>query len=995
MRTNTLKKAAPTFVTTRLGSYSLRILAFLIISTAAPVHAQEAADGDLDEVVVTGSRIRAPNFESANPITSLAAESIAYTGKTSVQNILKEVGALVGSEAENEVSVGENFLNLRNLGVNRTLVLVDGQRFVAGDSGTSAVDTNAIPLAMIERVDVFTGGASAIYGADAVTGVVNFILKDDFEGIAFDAQYGDAESGDFEDQQYSLTAGHNFSGGRGNITGSLTYGSRPLVPATARADASTNIHERINNQNAASPEFVLAPGTNEAFFTNGGARIDPFQIFSAGFNGDGTPFNHGTNIGSFAGTGEIGGDGIPNWILFARNIRPENDRIVATVKAHYDVSEAFTPYISIIYSDVSSAYLGQHALTVGSNIERDNAYLPASVLAAAGAVGPPIYANRWGLDGGLLDYQIDKETTRIVLGAKGDLTDWLRYDVSLNRGESDRHQSLNNNRLYDRYLAAWDAVDDGTGNIVCRSNIDPASFNNLPIDFISTAFDPSQGPVTFTPGASSGCTPFNPFTTDSSVNQAALDWIYQPTTSELENTQTVITGYLAGDSSPLFELPGGAVNFVVGAEYREEESSTVFDAISGSDRSVAWVAGTDLSGKIDVSEFFLEVSAPLIADAGPLMESLKVDAAYRYSDYSTIGETDTWKFGVLWDTAGGLTLRGTVSSAVRAPNVGELFEPRTNISISLGDDPCDIDNLNLGSGTRTANCATALNALGVDPTTFDPLLGTFFPAVQGGNPDLREETADTQTFGFIWHPSFVEGLSLSIDYFNIEISDAVLSPTDIAIFNSCYDSPTLDNPFCPLLSRDPTTGAANFVELEAVNVAEIETAGYELISSYQLPTDALGNFVFSINATYLEKLNIQKSALPGLTDDKGLFNTDTGGSSPEWVTNFDLSWVYGNWDANYGFNYNSETLRAPLINNQRSTASTIIDDPYVDSFINHDLQAAYTFRDRYRVYLGIRNLTDESPDKVQGSLNGASGRQGFAGRTYYVGFNGSFSGMWN
>lgn len=967
------------------------ILISTLIMSAVPIYAQTEK---VEEIVVTGTRIRTPNLESANPITSLAAETLAYTGKTSVQDIMNEVGALVGSEGENEVSLGEHFLNLRNLGINRTLVLVDGQRFVSGDSGTSAVDTNSIPLAMIERVDVFTGGASAIYGADAVTGVVNFILRDDFEGIAFDAQYGDAEGGDFEDQQYSLTVGHNFSDGRGNVTGGLTFGTRPLVPATVRADASTNIHERINNQNGTSPEFVLAPGTNEAFFTNGGARIDPFEIFSAGFNGDGTPFNHGVNIGSFAGTGEIGGDGIPNWILFARNIRPENDRLVATVKAHYDVADAFTPYISVIYSDVSSAYLGQHALTVGSNIARDNAFLPASVLAAAGAVGPPIFANRWGLDGGLLDNEIDKDTQRIVLGAKGDLSDWLRYDVSINRGESDRSQSLSNNRLYDRYLAAWDAVDDGTGNIVCRSNIDPASFNTLPIDFISTSFDPSLGPVTFTPGAGSGCVPFNPFTTDNSVNQAAVDWIYQPTTSELENTQTVITGYLAGDTSHLFELPGGAVNFVVGGEYREEESSTVFDAISGSDRTVAWVAGTNLSGKIDVSEFFLEASAPLFKEAGPLLESLTLDAAYRFSDYSTIGNTDTWKVGVVWNTAGGFTVRGTYSSAVRAPNIGELFEPRTNISISLADDPCDIDNVNLGSSTRAANCATALNALGVDPTTFDPLLGIFFPAVQGGNPDLKEESADTKTIGFVWQPSFVEGLSLSIDYFDIELTDAVISPTDIAIFNSCYDSPTLDNPFCPLLSRDPTTGAANFVELEAVNVAEIQTKGYELSSTYQLSTGALGDFVFSLNATYLSELKIQKSALPGLTDDKGLFNTDTGGSSPEWVTNFDLSWYYGKWDANYGINYNSETLRAPLINAQRSTASTIIDDPFVDSFINHDLQVAYAFRENVRFYLGIQNLSDESPDKVQGSLNGASGRQGFAGRTYYTGLNVSFSDIW-
>lgn len=985
----------------KISMFTCLALTVLLSAPTKPALAQSEA---LDEVVVTGTRIRTPNFESPNPITSLSNQDMAYTGRTSIQEIVNEVGALVGSEGESEVSNGENFLNLRNLGANRTLVLVDGQRFVSGSSsafgsagGTSAVDVNAIPLAMIERVDVFTGGASAVYGADAVTGVVNFVLKDDFEGLAFDAQYGDAQDGDFEDQQYSITAGRNFAGGRGNVIASLTYGRRPIVPATARDDSSVNVHERVNNLDGPVPEFVLLPGTQEAFFTEGGARIDPFEIFSEGFNGDGTPFEHGINVGSFGGTGEIGGDGIPNWLLFAQAIRPKNERTIATIKAHYDVSEAFTPYASVIYSDVANAQFEQHSLTVGTNIARDNAFLPASVLAAAGgpAGGPPIFINRWDLDGGVLDYETDKETYRIILGAEGDLTDWLRYDVAFNRGETDRRETLNNNRLYDRYLAAIDSVDDGSGNIVCRSTLDPASFNSLPIDFISTSFDPTQGPVTFTAGAGSPCIPFNPLTTDDSVNEAAVDWIWRPTTSQLENTQTVFTAYLAGDSSPFFEVPGGAASFIIGGEYRKEESTATFDELSGSDRSVAWISGSNLSGDFDVTEAFLEVSLPLFKDVNPWLSSLTVNAAYRFSDYSTIGSTGTWESGLIWDLAGGFTIRGSVSSAVRAPNIGELFEPRTSISISLPQDPCDIDNVNLGSPTRAANCATELNAIGVDPATFDPLLGTFFPAVEGGNPDLKEETADTQTIGFVWQPTFVEGLSFSVDYYNIDIADAVIRPNQIAIFNACYDSATLDNIFCTLLSRDPTTGAANFVELQSVNVAEIQTSGYEFSSIYELPDTNVGDFRFSMNATYLDELKIQKSPLPILTDDKGLFNTDSGGSSPEWVVNFDLTWRYGNWDANYGLNYSSKTLRPPLINAQRDEAANIIDDPFVDAFINHDLQVGYVFNESIRVYGGIRNLSDEAPDKVQGSLNGPSGRQGFAGRTFYAGMNASFADIWN
>ncbi|MDJ0653562.1 MAG: TonB-dependent receptor [Xanthomonadales bacterium] len=968
---------------------------FLIVGQPSLAQASDEEGVAIEEVIVTGTRIRSQNLESLNPVTTLDEQALEYIGNTSVQEIVREVGALVGSDGESEQSNGENQLNLRNLGTNRTLVLVNGRRFVGGFSGTTAVDTNVIPLALIERVDSLTGGASAIYGADAVTGVVNFVLKRDFEGLALEAQYGDAQDGDFRDQQYSITYGRNFSDGRGNITANLLYGERPLTPATARDESSIGIAEQINNYdnrtvNGVTPRFVLEAGTREAFFTEGGARFDPFNIFSTGFNGDGTPFENGLPVGSFAGTGQIGGDGIPNWILFGHGARPENERIILTATSHYDVSDRFQPYVDLHYSNVDARSLQQHSLTVGSQAARDNAFLPPAVLDAAEAVGypGPIFFNRWDLDSGLIDQRIEKKTFRIVAGAEGQLNDRFSYDVSVNLGKVDRDITVRNNRMYDRYIAAMDSVvDPATGNIVCRSDLDPGSFNTLPSDFLQTSFDRSLGPVSFTAGPGSGCIPFNPFTTDSASNAAAIDWIWIPTTNSTENDQFVVQGYLSADTSGWFDLPGGPIDFVVGAEYREEESDIRFDAFSGTERVIAQFNGRDLAGEFDVLEAFGEFSAPVLGDTNAFVRGLTVNGAVRWSDYSTIGRTTTWKGGFTFETFGGLTLRATVSEAVRAPNVQELFQERSNISTSLGQfDPCNVDNLDLGTEFRRQNCATDLSALGVDPDSFMPQLGTFFPGITGGNPNLDEETADTETIGLLWQPEFVDGLTLSVDYFDIELQDAVLSPNQQAIFDACYDSASLDNVFCDLIGRDPTTGFANFVEIVAVNVAEIRTSGYELSGFYQLPFESFGDISLALNATRLEKLDVQRTPLPGLTDEVGLFNTFLGNSAPEWVANFDLTWRWGKWDANWGVNYSSETLRPPLINAQRDTAFEFIDDPFVDRFINHDLQVGYSFNDNARIYGGVRNLTDEYPDLVRGSLNGLSGRQGFAGRSFYMGY---------
>jgi outer membrane receptor protein involved in Fe transport len=925
------------------------------------------------------------------------ATTLGYTGKTNVQQMVSEIGALVGTLGDNERSVGESALNLRNLGESRSLTLINGRRFVSGFGGTSAVDLNTVPAALIERVDVLTGGASAIYGADAVTGVVNFVLKRDFEGLAFDAQYGDAERGDFRDQVYSLTAGRNFDGGRGNLSINYTYGERPNSPASSRYLSSAGIRERVNNPDGTVPQYVLMEGTREASYTYGGAMIDPNRTFSVGgFNGDGSAFQHGVNVGGYAGRTEVGGDGIPSWTIFSEDIRPSNERHLLTVSGHYDVSDAFKPYADIFFSDVKNVSFSQGNSVSSQPIAADTAYLPANVVAAAAAAGRPIVFNRWNYDAGARETRLSKRTFQAVLGAQGDLSDHVQYDASFTYGEMRRRSTVTNDRMYDRYLAAMDAVvDPASGQVTCRSNLDPMSFNSLKVAS-GIAFNPALGPVTFTAGANSGCVPYDPFTLDSSKNAQALAWIYQPTTDTIRNKLIDVMGYVTADSGGLFELPGGPVNLVLGGEYRKEKSYTTFDPLTASSRRVALSSGTNRGGRYDVTELFGEVSLPLLRDVGPLLRELTIDGAYRYSDYSTVGRTSTWKLGGVFATALGLRFRGTVSRAVRAPNIGELYTPVSTSLSGTSSDPCSIRNVNLGTATRQANCAAALTALGVNPATFDPVntAVNYFPVQTGGNPNLKEETADTRTLGVVWQPPFIPRLTLSADYYRIEISDAVISPSISAIFEACYDAPTLDNVFCPLIGREAGTGMPNAATVTSVNVAKIYTSGWEFSGSYVLPTEHLGQFRLSGNASYLKRLDLQKTTLPVLTDDRGLFKITSGNSSPVWVVNLDLTWSLGAFDANYGFNYSSRTLRNGLLNAQRDNAASILDAPYVKAYVNHDLQIGYRFRDNSRFYIGVNNLTDEMPDFRQGSLHAFGGRQSYAGRTLYAGLKIKLNNIW-
>jgi len=884
----------------------------------------ESVPIDLDEIVITGTRFRNPNLSAPHPVTSVTAADIQHSGRTRITDILQRLPALKQSEQLDDFDDGRQNLDLRHLGSSRTLTLVDGKRFVPGSAGNSAVDVSAIPVALIDRIDVLTGGASAIYGADAVTGVVNFILKDDFEGASLSGQHGGAsDEWDAEDTSLNLLLGHNFDSGKGNITASYSFSRSSQLLASERTFSSPEGRfDFENNQPGELPELIPALGTLSGF-SQSGAEILPNSFFTnpgGSLNGDGTPF---TNADQFL-----------NSEVFALQLRPESESHNLSLSGKYEFSPAVNFYARGIYSNTNNeARTDPGQVTFGQAIAVDNPFLPQEAIDAFFPFPPFVTSptfNRLDNDRPITTFT-DPETFQITAGVKGDVNAHLRYDVSANIGRNDvTTRSTTIQR--DRYVAAIDAVSVG-GNVVCR---DVSVFAN--------------------------CAPLNPFSRDEAVNGAAYDFIYQTGESVESIDQNIVSGFIGGDFEPLgLTLPGGAVEFILGAEYREESFETRANQFSNT---------TEIAEqKIKVSEVFGEVALPIFKDAGPALDELTLTGAFRYSDYNTSGGSSTYNGGLVWVPSSDITLRGTYARSVRSPNVTELFRAPTTFSPLLFGDPCDDQTLNDGSEFRAANCATVLTAAGADPATYDydnfAFGGGFLPIAGqiSGNPNLTPEKADTFTAGIVLTPSFIENLSVTIDYYDISIFDAIGDVSNGFILEQCVDAPTVNNQFCDLVTRN-ADGVPSFLATNPVNIGEFETAGFEFAVNYIFPESNYGLFQTALTANYLDKLSAQTTSDPAsAVDERGIEGSDTSffrGISPTWTVNFDLNWAKDNWDSNFGVNYHNSVLRVP--NQDRERAREILDDPNLKPLWNLRYQLGYTINDNARIYAGVDNLLNQEPD---------------------------------
>lgn len=967
----------------------------LALGLAQPALAQDAASSveaaPEDIIIVTGSRIARPELSVANPIVAITAEAIEKTGQINITDILTRNpaltasigGSLSGGADAGFGATGVNLLNLRNLGTDRTLVLVNGKRHVAGIPNSAAVDINSIPQDLIEKVDVLTGGSSAIYGADGVSGVVNFVLKRDFEGFKARFQGGVSSKGDAGSQFGSVVAGKNFADDRANITVAYEYSHSDRLSSFDR-DFSGNpaknfgIFRDIN-------DFPDDPNVYDRILYNnltwadsapdGAIDLDLDGI--PDFNGSGQVYDRGLVLRSASGRA-VGGSNTPTAGYFG-DLQPSQTRHAFNMLTSYEFSPAFRVYGEGKYVESKAYSVGQPSFDFFTYLAPDNAYLNDRFGIDATANGALL--SRDNFDFGIRGETVKRKTTRVVLGAEGEISENARYDVSYVYGRTSSRNRQTSNLIADRYYAALDAVRDPTsGEIVCRSTLDPTS-NIDPNNFDAPA-------TTFTPGAGSICRPLNVLG-NGVASQAALDFVLADNLSRSRVTQEVFSGYVSGDFDQLFTLPGGSLGFALGAEYRREKSSDTPDLLlqNGEFRDFAGIAPS--SGKFNVKEFFAELNAPLLSDR-PMVELLSFGAAIRFSDYSTIGKTTTWKVDGIYSPIRDIRFRASYSEAVRAPNIGELFQPQSG-TFEFVTDPCDVTRLNDGTQYRAANCATILSGLGLSATEIagfspstDSQATTSRRGLFGGNPNLSEETAKTWTAGVVLQPRIIPGLTITFDWYNIRIAGAINTPTPTEVAELCVDQPTVDNVFCQNIFREAGTGFVlgdgsdpqrriGFV-VGPENVAAFRTAGADFSVLYTFNTDKFGRFSLGLVGGYLDKI----SFVPTIGAD--VDNDILESYNPRWRGTFDLTWQLGGFTANYALTYFSKTRR---FTTEQLAANPDISDPkyfWYKERVEHDFRVSYDIEDRFQIYAGVNNLFDRKPDFDQLSypVSGV-GRYMFAG----------------
>jgi outer membrane receptor protein involved in Fe transport len=946
-------------------TYSKIHLALITCALSVPVvSAQEVVEEEqIETIQVTGSRIQRSSAATPVPTTVIDAQQIEQLGFTNTGDLLNSlpaisgsVGARSGSGGTGDTGAGLELANLRGLGVDRTLVLINGRRHVGSSLSNTSVDVGTIPIQMIERVEVITGAAGAVYGADAVSGVINFIMKTSYDGFKADIKYGETSRGDGEEVTLSLLGGTSFDNDKGNVMVSLDYTDRKSVHALDRSWSAESL-SWMNAENytvgSGLPQKRIGenigfnPLSNEGYVSQYGWHTTNIgDLPTQTFNPDGS--NRDFNPGYCAGGGIIceGGDSYKTHPY--DNLSVPTERIVASIVARYEITEGHELFADIKYSSTTGNNTYQGGLAEGfygplAQIQRNNPYLTpyTDITSAMDEAGiSSVFVNK-AYDG--LDNTIENtfETIQVVLGSKGDLTDDIGYDFSAQYGQTD--VELKQHSFYvDRFIQGINAVADGNGNIVCADT-------------------------------SGGCQTINPFGYKS-VSKEAAAWLWDDLAQNGELTQFVANFSISGD---LYELEAGTVQFAAGVEYRKEESvSTPDKELTQETDDGHGLVGLTYGGKMqavsgdyDVSEVFAEVLIPLVSDVY-LIEDLSVEAAIRYSDYSTVGGQTAYKFGIDWVLMDEVRVRASHGLAVRAPNIGELFQPESVTFVKIND-PCSSSYINTGPSTdvRKANCA----AFGIPEGWTAFTEGGEAAVFNSGNIELKAEESTTSSFGIVFTPT--TDFSIAIDYWDIEIDEAISSPSTSEILNNCYDFADMtSNPFCNLSGRDAATYEISGVKNKKINVAALAANGYDVEVNYQMDV-AGGSLLFNLVGSYYDQrdqlLNAKKP--DEVLEQVGILN------NPKARGYFSTTYRQEDWNASLSFNYLGSSKIAVT-----NSADPVYPNNHVDSVVYVNLRGAYSLIDNMEVYAGISNLMDKGPQRLP-SIQMGSNIYDAIGRSFYLG----------
>ncbi len=994
----------------KLGTAPIAICLTLL---SAPALAQDAAEeAEAEAIVVTGSRIARPDLTSASPVSVISTEDIKLQGTTRVEDVLNSLPSVYASQTSgvSNGSDGTASVDLRGLGTTRTLSLVNGRRIVPGDpspTSGSAADINIIPSAMLKRVEVLTGGASSVYGADAVAGVVNFIIDKEFTGFRIDSQYSIYQHKNRNKFVPPILNARGFPFPTGSVTdggafdGTLAFGSKF---DDDRGHAMAYIgYRKIKpiTQNKRDYSSCVIQNTGGGAPRCGGSATSPegtvLLFDTAVTSGTSTVYSFAPN-GGFINSAPVYNFAPLNY--FQRN----DKRITAGVFVDYELNDAIKPYLEFMFMDdkttaqiapsgnfgntlslncdnplmsaaqravicdtdnLINGFLGNFPLATTAGYNPNPGDPPLTFFDSRGVAYQQGFAQilRRNVEGGPRRAQLDHQTYRAVLGSKGDLGEAWSYDAYFQYGKVSYAQVYENEFSAARLTRALNVVTDTRpgatfGQPVCRSVID---------------------------GSDTSCVPYNVFGGAGAASQAAVSYLSATGFQTGVTEQQVINASLTGDLGKYgFKMPWASDGAIVnlGVEWRKESIDLKTDnAFATGDLTGQGAPTLPYKGNIKVLEFFGELNLPLVQDS--FFHDATLNAGYRRSDYKTsAGQkygTDTFKFGLDVAPIKDIRFRAMYNRAVRAPNIQELFvapfvaldgsnDPCAGHTILPTEFGCIAQGIPAGRGTA-ANPAGQYNGL------------------IGGAPNLRPEKATTWTFGAVLQPSFLPRFSMTVDYFNIKIDNAIRAFGSDAIVQDCVDkaTATFTPVSCGLVNRD-TAGSiwltpGGFVRNLPGNVGSVQTKGFEFAANYSYPV-GIGNLSLSFNGTYLDAYKVNN----GLTDPydcSGLYGpvcsvggtTDAGAPLPRWRHKARLALKT---NSNIGVSVQWRFI-GPVAAETTSAFKTLASANRFNPGLNigsqsyFDLAASYSLKDAYTFRFGVNNILDKEPPLVTSGNAGVGG----------------------
>ncbi|OEG74691.1 TonB-dependent receptor [Shewanella colwelliana] len=924
------------------ASIKLALLGAATTMTLAAPQAMAADDETVERIEVTGSRIKRTDMETTVPITTLTREDIAQTGAINVADILNSSPvSIAASDQSNSAfsttTVGLNTTALRNLGQSRTLVLVNGRRFVSGvDPSTGyAVDLNAIPTSMIERIDILKSASSAVYGSDAVAGVVNIITRSDFDGVEISAQAGVAGEGDRKTKTISITSGKDWSGG--NAWVSLGYDDDDGIKATDRDFSSQDLAVYLDDD---GNEYI------DALYSS-----YPPQGRVNGYNADGTPFT---------------ADGRFNRASYRQLVTPLerkyaaagltqeiNDDVSFFTEINWNTTKTKDSTIEPTPLDVvNDIWLQDRNGTGGMSI--NSPLVPDALRNALAADGisnlnETTFVRRL-VEFGARSTDLERDTVRIATGVDWQINDEWANQTYLTWGRTDQFQENGGQMNIERAALALDVMDDGNGNLVCVNE----------------------------DARLQGCVPLNLFG-EGTVSQDAVDYVRAPAKATGQAEQFVIGSTVTGELP--WELSGGNVGMAFGLEYREERGS-----YSPGDLAQTGASSTNKSeptnGKLDSKDIYAEAIFPIL-------DSLELDLAARYADHSITGGDVTWNAGIEFTPLDTLKFRASAATAIRTPNISDLYGGRGETFATVAD-PCNgIDASTSGQVADNCRSIQSINDRITDQGVFEltqtEAQGT--GGTTGGNADVKAETADTWSAGVIWQ--VMDDLSITLDYYDIAVKDAISTTSRTTVLNRCFDVASSDfSANCNGAAIRDQNGALIEVHSGTSNENNIDTSGFDTEINYTVDLGP-GSFRAQLIWNYTNEY-----VITGIEDGDAV---DYVGEVlyPEHRANLNLSYLIDDFNLAWRMRYWHSVVDSVNEENFNfTTGEPLTTYNEIDAVVYHDINARYNFSENFEASVGVRNLFDKEPPILpQGTnsggtgINTASEAYDVTGRYFYAGVN--------